>query len=388
MKKSCCYYFLILSLFSINTCSAVEEIDTKNENNSDVIELKIEENNKIKTKIKNFPQDFGKPTGSYFDMFRSSGYTFEKGLIKNQKFRYFFHGANLFNARSDKDLSNTTQFIANELQSVTLFSDNKTILMAGFNFSRNTNYSNDFFEKISFLFLDKKINKNQNILLGEMRVPIGIEGGIPSSTLKLVSRSQIARTYGNYVSNGIQNTGKYKYIDYNIGFYDASRFLNNNFDGYEFASLITFKPLEKFNGKYGSLKIGGSIDTGDSENAFTITGAHASYNYKKFYADFEYLYANGNSGVYYGQGRSHGFYTTVSYFIHPKIELLGRYDFFQNLSNNNVSQEYTAGISYFFNPQTKLMLNYVFAKNDTNPIASHKIYIGMDFMSSYLMDLL
>lgn len=381
-------FFVIFVFFSVNPGFPIEDTNEE-EIILDTIHLKIEENRYSENqKNKNIFYEIGKPTGSPADLFRSSGYSFESGPVKNQKFRYFFHGGNLFTVRADSDLSNTTQFIANEIQSITLFADNKTTLMAGYNFSRNTNYDNNFFEKVSFLFLDSEINKNQHVLLGEMRVPIGVEGGIPSSYLKLVSRSQIARTHGNYVSNGIQNTGKYKYCDYNIGFYDASRFLNNNFKGYEFAGLISFKPLDKFDGKYGNLKIGGSFDVGNSENSFAVTGAHASYIYKKLYADFEYLYANGSSGVYYGKGRSHGLYTTVSYFILPKLEILGRYDFFQNLENDKVTLEYTAGASYHLNPHTRLMLNYIFAKSDTEAVPSHKIYIGADFMSSFLLDLL
>ncbi len=381
--------FLFVFLNGIQAFS-VEEID----NIPDVIPLQVEENSLQKTIkeqgcVEYSWKNYGNPTGSPVDLFRSSGYTFEKGPIKNQKFRYFFHGGNLFTAKTHEDLSNVTQFIANEVQSETLFADNKTKLMMGFNFSRNTAYDNNFSEKVSFLFLDHRFNENQNFLLGEMRVPVGVEGGIPSSCTKFVLRSQIARTFGNYVSNGIRNTGNYKYMNYDIGWYDASRFFANNFKGSEFATLVSFKPLAKFDDKYGNLLIGGSIDTGHSpKNAYSVFGGHAIYNYKKFYADFEYLYANGNSGIYYGQGRSHGLYSTISYFVHPKVELLARYDFFQNLKSQKVSQEYTAGVNYYLNSRTKLMLNYIYAMNDVSSEPSHKFYIGADFMTSFLLDLL
>ena len=393
------FWVLILLFGTANVSFAINE----NINNFDddfieeadnPIELKIEENS-IQDKIseqkkenKYVKKRIGEPTGSAFDLFRSSGYTFESGPIKNQKFRYFFHGGNLFHARTHEDLSSTLPIAANEIQSETLFADGKTRLLWAFNFSRETNYDNNFFEKVSFIFLDHKFNDNQVLMLGEMRTPNGIEGGSPSSALKFVARSQIARTYGNYVSNGIRNIGKYKYFEYDTGIFDGSRFFNNNFKGFEYSALASIKPLAKFDGKYGDLKIGGSIDVGNSENAFSVVGGHAIYNYKKLYADFEYMYANGNSGIYYGKGRSHGLYTTVGYFIHPKVELLARYDFFQNLENDKVSQEYTAGVTYYFHPRVKLMLNYIYAMNDHSAVPSHKFYIGADFMSPYILDLL
>ena len=130
LKRFFLLHSLILFLFLQHSYYVfADTIKQNDEKNLDVIELKIEENRSLKSKIQNSLNNIGEPTGSYFDLFRSSGYTFQKGPVRNQKFRYFFHGANVFTARSDKDLSNTTQFIANELQSITLFSDNKTKLM-------------------------------------------------------------------------------------------------------------------------------------------------------------------------------------------------------------------------------------------------------------------
>jgi len=360
----------------------------------DPIELEIRQDDIVdkvfepKKENKFIKKRIGEPSGSPFDLFRSSGYTFESGPIKNQKFRYFFHGGDMFLARTHEDLSNTLAIAANEIQSETTFRDNKTKFFWGYNFSRNTDYDNNFFEKVSFIFLDHYFNEHQMIRIGQMRNPNGYEGGNPSSMLKLVTRSQIARTFGNYSTNGIKNIGNYKYLTYDVGFYDGSRFFNNNFQGYEFAALASFKPLTKFGDKYGNLKIGGSIDVGNSANAFTVVGGHAIYEYKKLYADFEYMYSNGNSGIYYGKGRAHGLFTTVGYKITPKLEILGRYDFFQNLENDKVAQEYTAGLTYYFNPQVKFMFNYVYAMNDHSSKPSHRIYIGGDFLSSYLLDLL
>ena len=330
----------------------------------------------------------GKPTGSAFDLFRSSGYTFESGPIKNQKFGFFMHGGALFDARTHEDFSATTYMASTEIQSETLFADGKTKLVMAYNLSKNLNYPNSFFQKFSSLYLSHQLNEHQTFELGETRVPIGYEGGISSSKIRMFSRSQAGRHLGNYYSTGIKNIGDYKYANYNIGFYDGSRSFCNNFEGYEFAALASFKPLAKFDGKYGDLKIGGSIDVGNSRNSYSVVGGHAIYNYKKFYADFEYLYANGLSGNYYGRGRAHGLYTTVGYFIHPRVEILARYDFYQNLTTELVSQEYSAGLNYYLSPKVKLMMQYVYATRDNSSTPSHKLYAGVDFTSGALLDLL
>ena len=291
--------------------------------------------------------------------------------------------------QSDKDLANNMSVAANEIHFETTLANDKTTFKTGIEFSSSKKYDNDFFKRFSFMYIEHIFNENNSLMLGQMRVPNGIEGRTPSLFIKLLTRSQIARTLGNAVSNGIRVTGEYDYFHYDVGYYDASRFFNYNFEGQELAALFSVKPLSKFDGKYGNLRLGGSIDVGNSKNSFSVVGAHAIYNYKKFYMDFEYQYANGYAGAYYGQGRYHGLYTTASYFVKPNLELVARYDFFQNLNGNqNVSQEYTAGVTYYLRPQVKFMLNYIYAMKDTSSIPTHKVFLGADFTSSALLDLL
>lgn len=386
--------FIAQPSFAVNEMEHVTDFEQNIENDKETIELNIQQDDII-DKIQAPKEDklkvhkrLGEPTGSPMDLFRSSGYSFEKGPIKNQKFRYFLHGGVLLNAQTHEDLSGTTSVAANELHSETLFADGKTTLMIAYNLTKHLDDANRFFQKFSSLYISHRFNEHQTLEIGETRVPIGYEGGISSSAIKMFSRSQIARTFGNYYSTGIKNTGKYKYGDYVIGYFDASRSFRNNFQGQEFAFLGTLKPLGKFDGKYGNLQIGGSIDSGNSDNAFTVVGGHAIYDYKKFHADFEYLYANGMSGNHYGHGRAHGLYTTVGYFILPKVEVLARYDFMQNLDNDNVTQEYSTGLTYYFSPKVKLMLQYIYAMSDFSSNPSHKIYIGTDFSTSAILDLL
>ncbi|MCR5260933.1 MAG: OprO/OprP family phosphate-selective porin [Candidatus Gastranaerophilales bacterium] len=383
---------LAMPVFAINETDITDDDLESNLifNEDEIIELQTDKP-RITDKIfnkKDKEKETDKTKSSVLDLFKSSGYTFESGIIKNQKIHYFFHGGIDWTAQTHEDLSTTTAMSTNELHLETLFADNKTSLMISYNFTKDLDSANKFFQKFSGLYVSHKFNDNQLVEIGETRVPIGYEGGISTSNIKLFSRSQLSRNLGNYYSTGIKNIGKYKYGNYNIGIYDGSRSFRNNFKGYEFSALAAITPLEKFDGKYGHLQIGGSIDNGNSDNSYTVMGGHILYNYKKFYTDFEYLYADGLSGNHYGRGRAHGFYTTVGYFIKPKIEVLARYDFYQNLSNENVSQEYSAGLNYYFTPKIKLMFQYIYAMKDTSSNPSHKIYLGANFSTDYLFDLL
>lgn len=378
--------FLCLGLPS----SAIEEASASDEQLGEIILEKPAESSLIEKVIK---EEDKKPLAGKvlhtksknWDVFGINGHEFESGPVKNLKINGYFRFDNAMTAKRHEDFSSIMTFDSVELQTETLFRDGKTKLSASYNFVRDLDYDNDFFEKISNLYVDHKFNKNQTIRVGNARVPMGIEGGLSSSAIKFVTRSQISRNFGDARSVGVRNIAKYKYFDYDIGFYDSSRFMQRLFQGQEFAGNFSIKPLSKVKDKYGKLKIGASIDVGNADNSYSVFGAHAQYNYKKFYADFEYAQSRGSGGKYIKRGDAHGFFTTLSYYLNDNIEVLGRYDFYQNDNNNKVTQEFTAGINYYTNPNSKLVLNYVYAMSDTSAIPSHKIYMGARFTTAALL---
>ena len=154
------------------------------------------------------------------NLLKSTGYKFDNGIIKSQRFTFFSHGSFFMQAQNGSKFVDHTEFVANEFQSSTLFADNKTRLDWGYNFSRPTEYNSNFFAKISFAELWHEINEHQTVMIGNTRIQNGIEGGLSSSLLKFVARSQIARNFGNGISNSIRNKGTYEYLDYDIAFSD------------------------------------------------------------------------------------------------------------------------------------------------------------------------
>ena len=93
----------------------------------------------------------------------------------------------------------------------------------------------------------------------------------------------------------------------------------------------------------------------------------------------EYSIANGSNGLAgLSENKADGIYTTLSYNITKKLQILGRYDYFNANKNasNCSSSEYTAGLNYYVKGSSlKFMLNYVFRQSDYED-NSNRIMLG------------
>lgn len=226
--------------------------------------------------------------------------------------------------------------------------------------------------------------KNHRIQVGYQRPAAGIEGKISSFQIPFASRSQISRNFGTVRKVGARVIGDYSLIDYDIGAFSSDTYMTSFFPGAEFDAWVNFKPLGKTDGKYGKLKLGGGIQQGKRHTDYTVTGAYASYEYKKFAANFEWANANGYNGYSGDISDKHasGFYTTLSYRLTPKIQILARYDQYDpdhHVRNNN-KREYSLGLNYFIKGQgLRLIFNYVFCQNDSAK-DSHRIILGTQIL--------
>jgi len=270
-----------------------------------------------------------------------------------------------------------------DLYMLTKFADKKSELKLMINPARTVqgvDYCPGILQDIYFA---TKPTKNTRILIGHSRTPIGVEGGQSQYTLLLAQRSQIARTYGNIRALGVKLTGDYKWADYNVGVYDSSRYFTDMFRGTEFTGWVNFKPMANLDEeKYGKMLVGTGYNFGRRYNDYSVWGAYIGYEYKKIMINAEYAYANGYNGVKNSRAHSDGFYTTIAYKIHPKVEIVGRYDIFnpnKDKKNNNRT-EISAGVNYYiFGQKLKLVLNYFFRmyENERN---SNGLYFLTQFM--------
>ncbi len=254
-------------------------------------------------------------------------------------------------------------------------------IMMGFPVDSQRNYTKTLFADV---FVATNKIPHHRIQIGHFRPQIGMEGGNSSYTLGFLGRSQIASNFGTARRLGGRIKGDYSFIDYDLGLYSSDTFFENWFSGPEFIGWVNFKPLAKVDEKkYGRLKIGGGIDAGKRDDSFFVTGAYIGYDYKKFSAEFEWANANGYNG-YYGHSRKHatGFYTTLSYMITKKLQVLACYDQFTPDKNfaDNKKREITLGLNYFIKGQAlRLILNYVFCQNDCAK-DSHRIMLGAQIL--------
>ena len=232
-------------------------------------------------------------------------------------------------------------------------------------------------------FISHQINKNHRIVLGNSRTHTGEEGSKSDWALPFYTYSQLGRNIGNTRKFGARFIGEYDLIEYDLGAYSSDSYFREFFPGGEFTGWVNLKPLGKTNGQYGALKIGGGYSGGQNGTSYNVLGAYARYEYKKIRADFEFSDANGyNGNLGMSSNHARGFYTSLYYYLNPKVDLMARYDTFQpniDASNGDI-KEYTVGLNYYIKGQgLRLMLNYIFRQNSFDK-DSHRILIGTQIM--------
>ena len=262
------------------------------------------------------------------------------------------------------------------------FKDGKTFYETRLRFTPQNDYNFLQFLPSDFYIANTAI-PHHTIIVGNTRTSTGYEGSKSSTVLPFVARSQISRNFGNTRQVGVRVKGNYSLVEYDLGGYSSDTYFRKFMPGAEFASWVTLKPLGKTNNKYGILKIGSGLTAGQNDIDYCVLGAYASYEYKRFYANFEWGKADGYNGAKtITSDKAEGFYTTLGYKITPKIQLVGRYDqYTPNLNkSNDIRREYSAGVNYFIKGQAlKLMLNYVFCQNDILE-DSHRILVGTQIL--------
>lgn len=228
-------------------------------------------------------------------------------------------------------------------------------------------------------YVQTKRIPHHTIMLGNSRVGIGDEGRSSMYVLPFVNRAQAARNLSNVRKFGLRVKGDYRLVDYDFGGYSSTTFWHSFFPGVEFNGWVNFKPLGMTDGRYGKLVTGGGISAGRNHTDYFLTGVYAGYEYKRFWAKFEYMHANGsNAGTGPTLTKSSGLFATVAYKITPKLELLARYDSYDpnEQIKHNYSREYTAGVNYYLKGQAlRLMLNYVYCQRQ-DASDSHQIIVG------------
>jgi hypothetical protein len=193
--------------------------------------------------------------------------TFEKGLIEsiapwvdfNSCFQNVWSGdtyANNLYGLNFQDVGINGKFRTNDDPK----SGKKTVFRVMFNTGKEI-VGNTYMQ--SFMadnYIMRYWTKDDQILIGNARTAVGLEGGESPFTIPFFARSQISRTYGNVRALGIKAQGTHKMYDYSAGVFSSGRFFKDFLPGEEVVLNASIKPLGLTDGRYGKLTMGVSLD--------------------------------------------------------------------------------------------------------------------------------
>lgn len=316
-------------------------------------------------------------------LFSQKGLELKKTPIDAIKLTFLYDGQLQYNHTFHQGSYFKHDFVTAEPMISLFFNDRKTEATFDYNLLREIDgYSNSFSQKITSAFISHKITDNQTILLGQgVRIPITIDGSKSTMGQDFILKGQIGRTFGDVVSTGVRNYGKYKFADYDIGLYDSTRYMQDYGKGLDFTGHVMLKPFANREDEIKNLKVGTTYNLGDYKTSYSVYSFYTAYDYKKFHITSEYAKADGYNGKKNSNNEAYGFYTTLSYDITPKLSILSRYDYLtaNKADSNSYCQEYTAGLTYKLFKNMKFMLNFI-NKNYSNKSDSNMILFATRFI--------
>ena len=132
------------------------------------------------------------------------------------------------------------------------------------------------------------------------------------------------------------------------------------------------------------MKLGCGLNIAKHDHSYMVVGGLFEFIYKDLMLNFEYATADGYRGTSNDitNQSAEGFYSTLAYYVHPKVQLIGRFDTFdpnKDISNNDI-QEYTLGLNYYvFGTNMKFSVNYVY-RNSEKSADSNRFFVQTQFV--------
>ena len=346
----------------------------------------IEEENRFKPQIKQTLKgiiekdyDLNSTDGLFKDQLTIK---FKKGIIKEHTNELaMIHNFSQIIERNDSDFN--YQILPINLVTFGKFRSEKEKYVVVSDLTPD-NHINFFQGLILDAWIESSRIPNHTLKIGKFRPSMGYEGGLSSFLVPLSQKSQIARHFSDARKIGASISGDFKYIDYAIEGFSSDIQFQDFMPGVEGVLWLDFKPLAKFDNKYGNLKIGGGYQSGSRDSTdYNTVAVGMKYDYKNFWITSEYARADGsNAGDGLTNKNRQGYNVTLCYKPIDKLELLLRFDDFDNdldISNNN-TREYSAGMNYYiYEESVVLMLNYSYLENEIQN-DSHRFIIGAQIL--------
>lgn len=316
-------------------------------------------------------------------LFSKEGLKFENSFINSVKIHFLYSGDLSYIHTEHASDQTKYQFVSIEPKISANFNDNKTQAMFNINFTSDIpGYKHKFAQMLRMVYISHRITPEQMIVFGQYtRVPTTYDGSGSLFGQDAFYKTQLGRNFGNTMSVGVRNIGNYKYLDYDIGLYDSTRFMQDFGKGLDFTGYIMLKPFADFRETAGDFRLGAGYNIGKYNISYNQYSFFAGYDYKKFHAKVEYAAADGYNGVYESRNSAEGMYATLAYDLTPKLTILGRYDVFDSNIHtaNNTTNEYTIGLIYKPFENIKFLLNYV-TTNGRNQSTTNSILFATRFI--------
>jgi len=319
--------------------------------------------------------DLNSPSGLFKDQLT---FKFKKGPIKEHTFELMtIH--NFSENINDKDSNLNFAILPINMGFFGKFRSEKESYTIITDYTPN-NHNNFIQSLILDAYIDSKRIKNHTLRAGVFRPSVGLEGARSAFLIPLSAKSQIARHFSNARKQGARVMGEFKYLDYIVEGFSSDIQFEEFFPGAEGVLWLNLKPLAKFDDKYGKLILGGGYQKGTrNSHDYDVASAALKYDYKNFWMTSEFANADGSNGTTgLTEAKRQGYNLTLAYRLTKKLELLARYDDFDNdkkIANNN-TKEYTAGFNYYILGQVlRIIFNYVYCDNEAKA-DSHKIILG------------
>jgi phosphate-selective porin len=217
------------------------------------------------------------------------------------------------------------------------------------------------------VLLDAKVeitfSPHARLILGQFKVPFGLENLTSSSALDTINRSQTVEnlcpgrdigTQGRDI--GVALSGKLSRIEYNLGVFNGDG--SNRTDTNEKKDLVArlgFSPFDFLTLSLSHYQGKSTLFGGDSVVDRDRTGVDIYFVYEQISLKGEYISARDYRADRYG------WYVQGGYFLVPdKIQAVVKYDSYD--ANRDIQGDLTdvitLGLNWFFSKMTKLQINY------------------------------
>jgi hypothetical protein len=223
-----------------------------------------------------------------------------------------------------------------------------------------------------------------NIKAGEFKIPFSLENPYRAYALEMIDNSMVisglsgyndvsgisanGRDIGVNIYGKFSPVGDYHTFEYSVGLFNGNGInTSDNNKSKDFSGTFAIHPSKDitvlashYNGSTGR----------QGENIQRVrTGGGVRYDDKKLLVRGEYIYGTT------GDMDSEGYYLVAGYFVHPKVQTLLKYDYFERDASVKETRQtnYIIGINYFPIKNFHFKLNYsrrtIVGNSDSNHVA-------------------